>query len=258
MRPDIVVDIGNSRIKWGRCEPTGEVGRTASLPDDVSRWQQTLDEWELRERPLCWAVASVQPQRAEQLTAWLEQRGDRVVLLRQTQLPLEVALAAPERVGIDRLLNAVAAKSVLPAGRPAVLIDAGSAVTVDWLDEQHRFQGGAIFPGMDLMAQALHRYTALLPLVQVTPPVPRLPAGATVPAIQVGIFLAVSGGIREAVRRYTAASRVMPRVFFTGGQAQLLSEAMELPLQPGSVWEDFLLWPEMTLVGVQRSVEGLP
>ena len=55
---------------------------------------------------------------------------------------------------IDRLLNAVSASRVLPPGRGGVLIDAGSAVTVDWLDEEHVFRGGSIFPGLDLMAEA--------------------------------------------------------------------------------------------------------
>src|SRR5262249_13158725 len=153
--------------------------------------------------PLTWALASVRPQSSERLRAWLEARGERVeVLSFARQLPLEVAVPIPDHVGIDRLLDAGAAKTVLPAGTGAVLIDAGSAVTVDWLDESHTFRGGTIFPGIRLMAEALHSYTAFLPLVTVRHPVPALPCDATTPAMQTGIFLAVAGGIAEAVRRY--------------------------------------------------------
>src|SRR4029077_14307199 len=99
------------------------------------------------------------PRRAEHLRTWLEQRGERVVLLcSAAQLPLRVGLEHPDWAGIDRLLNGVAATLHVSPGRGAVLIDAGSAVTVDWLDEEHVFRGGSIFPGIDLMAEALHHY----------------------------------------------------------------------------------------------------
>src|SRR5262249_55906507 len=106
-----------------------------------------------------WVLASVRPSRCERLRDWLQAQGNTVVLLeRAEQLPLTTRVVAPHRVGIDRLLDAVAAKRRLPAGRPAVLVDAGSAVTVDWLDETHTFCGGAIFPGLHLMAQSLNDY----------------------------------------------------------------------------------------------------
>jgi type III pantothenate kinase len=248
MTPDVVVDVGNTRVKWGQVDRNA-IARTVSLPEDPDAWEKGLASWGL-EAPLTWVLASVRPQRSERLQGWLIDRGHRVLALtRADQLPLEVGLEYPDRVGIDRLLDAVAAKELLPLGQGAVLIDAGSAVTIDWLDEEHVFRGGAIYPGIDLMAQALHNYTAFLPRVEVTSPLPDLPAGATVPAMQVGIFLAVSGGIREAVRIFAEKAAAPPKVFFTGGQAPLLSRAM------GAFHDDVLLWPNQTLDGILRSAE---
>jgi type III pantothenate kinase len=156
------------------------------------------------------------------------------------------------------LLNALAATRRLPQGRGGVLIDAGSAVTVDWLDEEHVYRGGIIFPGLDLMADALHNYTALLPRVSLAWPVPAVPAGATTPAIQAGLFLAVSGGIRECVRLYAEQARVSPRVFFSGGQAPLLAQPMGLARSDRPPpWDDYLLWPEQTLEGILYAAETL-
>src|SRR5207247_9704552 len=127
---------------------------------------------------------------------WLLAQGHAVVLLqRAEQLPLTTRVVEPNRVGIDRLLDAVAAKRRLPAGQPAVLVDAGTAVTVDWLDEAHSFCGGAIFPGLRLMTHSLNDYTAFLPVVTIREPIPALPAPDTMPAIETGIFHAVAGGI---------------------------------------------------------------
>ena len=262
MTPDVVVDIGNTRIKWGLVGLHGrEIGAIASLPDDEDAWQRQLDEWGVGGAKT-WVVASVQPRWAEHLSRWLKERDHRVVALtKASDLPLRVGLPEPDKVGIDRLLNAVAALGRLKEGRPAVLISAGSAVTADWLDEEHVFRGGAIYPGIDLMAQALNTYTALLPRVSLALPIPELPGTGTVAAMQAGIFLAVSGGIREAVRVYAGRSKQTPRVFFTGGHSPLLARAMGL-LGPNEAlpapWEDFLLWPEQTLLGILRAVEGHP
>ncbi len=251
MRPHVVADIGNTRIKWGLCAEVGTDFRaTAALPDDPAAWRQQLHDWSHLTGPLTWVLASVQPPRCERLRDWLRGRGDTVsVLASVRQLPLEVAVPRPDLVGIDRLLDAVAARGALAPGTGAVLIDAGSAVTVDWLDEEHVFRGGAIFPGVRLMAEALHRYTALLPLVTVREPVPSLPADATTPAMQAGIFLAVSGGIKEATQHYRQQARRPPALFLTGGDAELLAPA----LGPGAV-----VWKNQTLVGILRSAEALP
>jgi type III pantothenate kinase len=266
MKPNVVVDIGNTLLKMGLYDPGGLLLSTESLPDDPQACQRRLDAWMMwhtyqgRTEPLQWVVASVNPGRTERLRAWVEARGDHFFHLRHAaQLPLRVGLEHPDRAGIDRLLDAVAASQDVPPGRGAVLIDAGSAVTVDWLDEEHIFRGGCIFPGLDLMAEALHRYTALLPRVSVELPVPALPAGATIPAMQAGLFLAVSGGIREAVRLYAEQARVAPKVYFTGGQAPLLARAMGL--EEGSApppWGDWELWPNMTLLGIKYAAEALP
>src|SRR6185312_8188631 len=108
-----------------------------------------------------------------------------------SSLPLRVLVQQLDHVGIDRLLDAVAANSRRPAGVPAIIIDAGSAVTVDLVDEAGAFTGGAILPGLRLMAKALHDYTALLPLVDPPTQAPPLPGTATIPAIESGIFWAV-------------------------------------------------------------------
>jgi type III pantothenate kinase len=259
MNVDLVVDVGNTRIKWGRCGGQG-ISASASLPaDDPAAWQARLDEWKIS-GPVAWAVTGVHPGRRDALVAWLRQRGDAVwVLDNWQQLPLRVLLANPERVGIDRLLNAVAARSRVFRTAPVLFIDAGSAVTVDLLDETHAFRGGAIFPGLRLMAQALHDHTALLPLVEVKETNPLLPGTDTPAAIEAGVFWAVAGGIKALVRRLAGRARSLsdpyrsgappepPVVFLTGGDAPLLEPVMDT---------DITCWPEMTLEGIRLSAEA--
>src|SRR4029077_18316538 len=108
MNPDLVVDVGNTCIKWGRYSPQGIVAHASLPPEDPAAWQQQLDLWGLT-RPVRWGISGVHPPRRDALAAWLVGCGHQVVLLESPgQLPLQVLLEHPERVGIDRLLNAVA------------------------------------------------------------------------------------------------------------------------------------------------------
>src|SRR5579859_6614965 len=115
MKPDVVVDIGNSRLKWGLVDPArSDLLATESLQDDPAQWQQTIARWltcpsskDMR-KSLSWVVASVNPGRTERLRAWIAERGDSFFHLQYaSQLPLQIDVEHPDRVGIDRLLNAV-------------------------------------------------------------------------------------------------------------------------------------------------------
>jgi type III pantothenate kinase len=269
MNVNLVADVGNSRIKWGVCAVVHgkpSVIRRASLDNaseawaaQMARWTEELPLWKMA-GSLTWVVAGVHPERRDGLVHWLKARGDTVVVLgKASQLPLQVGVERPDAVGIDRLLNAVAAQKELFAGQPAVLVDAGSAVTVDWLDGDRVFRGGSIFPGVRLMAKALHDYTALLPEVRVAPPIPPLPGRDTVSAMQTGVFWAVLGGIETIARRLKHHSALPPHLFLTGGDAEWLLEA--LPDGDSSPWlGDFskTLWPEQTLEGLLLAAEALP
>lgn len=251
MRPDVVVDIGNTRIKWGRCDGGSVVESVSLRADDPAFWQPQIENWDLVS-PRAWAISGVHPQRRDRLLDWLRQRGDQVCLIDDPKdLPLRVLLDRPDHVGIDRLLDAVAANSRngVRRDKSAVIIDAGSAVTVDWLDADGAFCGGAILPGLRLMAQALHDHTALLPLVEVTERPPESPGRSTPDAMKVGIYWAVAGGINSLIDRFTQQGTKSARVFLTGGDASLLQAA--LPAET-------IVWPHMTLEGLRLAAEALP
>lgn len=248
MKADVVVDVGNSRIKWGRCLHQAVV-ESVSLPSEEAAWQKQLGRWNPKQ-PWNWAVSGVHPQRRDALVDWLKARGETVlVLASHQQLPLRIDVDQPEQVGIDRLLNAVAANPRRRPKVPAVVVDAGSAVTVDYLDEAGTFLGGAIFPGLRLMARALHEHTALLPLVEPDELTPMLPARNTMSAMQAGIHYAVAGGIEAIIRHLEPTTATSLDVFLTGGDALLVD--------PSLSWEIAYL-PNLTLEGIRLAAEALP
>ena len=243
MSGPVVVDVGNTRIKWGLCS-SEQVWSYVALPsDDADAWEKQWREWKL-EPHQSWIVSGVHPGRRDAMIGWLKERSESVNLLdSHKKLPLEVVVDPPESVGIDRLLNAVAANRRRPANVAAILIDAGSAVTVDYVDSLGAFRGGAIFPGFRLMAQALHDYTALLPMLEMDPAL--LPPGVnTMQAIQAGVLHAVLGGIERLIVEYAHRFPTAFEIFLTGGDAEPLSIKLHRQHQ---------LWPEMTLEGILHS-----
>jgi type III pantothenate kinase len=214
--PDVVVDIGNTRMKWGLVRD-GKIADSVSLAGDIPEdWSLQVPKWNLS-TDTAWAVASVHPQRTKQFTRWAEAENGRVVQITHAHVPLSLDLDEPGKVGIDRLLGAVGARALAPAGSHAVTVDIGTAVTVNLVDATGVFRGGAIFPGPRLMAAALARDTAALPNVKPTEVPFALPPGHnTEDAIRAGIAAAIQGGVAVLVERL-AARYHHPHLFVTGG-----------------------------------------
>jgi type III pantothenate kinase len=129
--------------------------------------------------------------------------------------------------GQDRLLNAVAAFRT--ARQACVVVDAGTAVTVDFVDGAGTFHGGAIAPGVRMSLRALHEHTDALPDLDFAPPEADIPyARNTREAMIHGVFYGTRGLVRQLAERYAIAYDAYPTIIATGGDAQALFDGEEL------------------------------
>jgi type III pantothenate kinase len=253
--PDAVVDIGNSRIKFCRV-----ADQKLTLPvralgaDDLGGWERIATEWGFGPGK-SWAVAATDAARRDQFVAWVESRGENAIVIdAPRKVPIGVSVDEPDRVGVDRLLNAVAVRAIYPPGQPAIIISAGSAVTVDLLHEQGSFAGGAIFPGLRLMALAMKEHTAVLPLVDATGETPDGPPGKnTVAAMKLGILHAVAGGIDSVIRETASRCTSAPFLFLTGGD---MTPQLAGLIQSRHQFRSEIR-PTLTLEGILRTAEYL-
>lgn len=94
--------------------------------------------------------------------------GLQVKVLSKDDLPIKIEVRRPKEVGIDRLLNALAAGRLY--GKPAVVIDCGTALTFDLVTGSGNYAGGIIAPSPEIARDYLTERTALLPRVRLTPP----------------------------------------------------------------------------------------
>jgi type III pantothenate kinase len=252
--PLVAVDVGNSRTKLGLFRSTVAEGlpvprHTMALEAwDASRTEAWLAAADLPLGDHClWRLSSVNRPAAASVLQWLErQAGAHVQQLVAADLPLAIAVEHPDRVGMDRLVNAVAANRLRSPGRPAVVISVGTAITVDLVSADGAFQGGAILPGIAMAARALHDYTDLLPLVSMSelgtaPP----PLGtATILAMRSGLFWGAVGAMRELADRLSAGLPA-PQVFLTGGAAPAVASLLA---GPDGRSADYV--PHLTLAGI--------
>ena len=143
-----------------------------------------------------------------------------MVVTKDLDLGLGIDLPNPAEVGADRLVNAVAAFEAWP--EDLIVLDFGTATTLDIITRDAVYRGGVIAPGINLSVDALFQASAKLPRVAVEPP----PGGkvigrSTVSAMQSGIFWGYVGLVEGLVARCRAEMGVTARTIATGGLAVL-------------------------------------
>ncbi|MHC4178649.1 MAG: type III pantothenate kinase [Planctomycetota bacterium] len=232
--PVAAVDVGNARVKLGLfAAQTGgrfpEPAATLALDGRRPDWNR-IGPWlkEGSQPHVAWWIGSVNRPATTRLLDWIRghRPADPITLLAADDLPLVVELERPDMVGIDRLLDAVAANYLRQPNRPAVVVDVGTAITVDLVSAEGSFLGGAILPGIAMSARAMHEYTDLLPLVEMTElhaPPPAL-GSVTVEALRSGLFWGAVGAIRQLTERLAGDDE--PQVFLTGGAGPAVAELL--------------------------------
>ena len=240
--PDTVVvaDVGNTRIKLAVVAAglVGGLPAVAHRQDLLSREfrPENLRQWLDRAAVGATIVllASVHDRAAAGLEAAIAEvaaTGHRPIRQRRVMrehLPLVVDVEQPGRVGIDRLAAAAAVAAAKDAGRPAVVVDCGTATTVDLVSPDGRFLGGAILPGPGLLARALAEGTSRLPAVADldSGAFPPMPGTNTQQAIAAGIGFGMRGAVARIVAEAGAALGREPQLFLTGGSRGIVRDAL--------------------------------
>jgi type III pantothenate kinase len=249
----VIVDVGNSAIKVAVANASGADGllfHQAFLLDQPG-WADRICHWvgeKIAEQAFTWWVSTVnraasRPLQEASLLAF--PRSDWRVLCHQ-DVPMRVEVEHRDRLGIDRFVGAYAASNRYPA--PLVVVDAGSAVTVDWVrkDDSGRpvFAGGAILPGIRLQHAVLATGTeGLQPEKEGRQgtglSVPGLaPATNTEQAIRLGVIASVTGAIDRLAKEYALAERALamddnlgpledPLVVLSGGDGPIISAYLQ-------------------------------
>lgn len=226
----MVLNVGNSRLGIGvfvagKLEYVTRIGHEnrADWPGKIAdAWSRIAE----LDAPVV-AAASVNPPLVGPLEqAVREATGQKVLWVgKDLDLPAKVLTDQPELTGVDRVLNVAAAYEQMQ--KACVVVDAGTAITVDVCNDAGDFLGGAIAPGVRLMLDALHEKTAQLPQVEFEAPATPF-AKNTRDAILHGVYYGIRGMVKELVENYATELGNWPEIIATGGDAPKLFEGWEL------------------------------
>lgn len=205
-----------------------------------------------RYQPECAAFCAVGRLDVRLVESIGQSMDDRFLLLtHKTPLPIGVDYATPDTLGLDRIATAAGAAALYP-GEAMLVVDAGTAVTLDVVDASGTFRGGNISPGLRLRARSLHDFTAALP--DVTSSLSPCPSSLELPPFgrdtHTALLAGVSGGLaREVSGCYADASGIYgaKRLLLTGGDAPVLDAALDtVPQAP----QEVALCPDLLAFGL--------
>lgn len=215
----LLLDMGNSAAKAAVAE--GDRLLSVARADCcTASFLQSLTE---RYRPAAAIVSSVRGDGAAAAALLQAQVSKVVVLSATTPVPIRNLYGTPGSLGVDRLAAAVGAATLFPQ-RACLIIDCGTAITIDFLDASGAFIGGNISPGLSLRFRALHAFTAGLPLVAAGEAAAAIGA-STREAIESGVVRGTLHELEGYLAQYPACTPV-----FTGGYAFYLAKRIKKPI----------------------------
>lgn len=226
----LALSVGNTRTHIGVFQDGKLLEARAVACNDKAALAHTLATCHspIADAPdACVLMASVNPHGAQSLIEAAAGVINQPILRveKDIDIPIGRQLDRESIVGEDRLLCAAAAYDTLK--QACVVVDAGTAITVDLIDGQGTFHGGAIGPGANMMLQSLHQHTAQLP--EVTFAKPEEPIGHnTAQAMRTAVFHGLRGMVRELTEKYAEHIGSYPIVIATGGDAPILFEDHDL------------------------------
>jgi type III pantothenate kinase len=231
------------KLSWSAIGETLRKAQPKQAASYGERWSQMGDaqalEWVVSHFDAKdaedWRIASVNRPVFDRLRQSILNRypSARIAEIRSDDVGIAIDVEQPARVGIDRLLAARAAiHRVRDSGlrpTPIIVVQAGTAITIDWVNERDEFGGGAILPGVGLSLQYLAAGTDKLPWLptQSIQDYPPLPGKSTDEAIVAGVHAAVVGGAGFLIDRYRSG-RSIP-VVVSGGDGSLLKKSIAPP-----------------------------
>lgn len=227
--PVIVIDVGNtstgvatwsrSRIQTSLHAPTNDA---AAFRESLGAHVQACPGG----HPAAVIVGSVVTEALERIRDIVQKSLKQQILVvgDSIALPMDVAVRDRKAIGVDRVCAAAAAYEQIQVA--CAIVDFGTAVTVDVVDDDGVLLGGAILPGVDLQFLALHEHTSALPIV--SQGLPELAYGRdTIEAIQTGVCRGIAGAVRGIIEGYATALNRWPQVVATGGDAAFMAPLLD-------------------------------
>jgi type III pantothenate kinase len=230
---NLVVDSGNTRIKIGLFKDRELIMKKSFLN------LTELKDFMLATNADHVLVSSVNHDPAE-ILSWSNSTGKKISLTSLLPLPIRISYQTPHTLGMDRLAAVCGAQDLFP-NRNCLIIDAGTCINYELLDNHNVYHGGAISPGIAMRFEAMHTFTARLPLVSAKEDI-ELIGNTTETCLQSGVMNGVLEEVKGIIKKYQVLYPELT-VILCGGDYPFF----ENRLKPA-----IFVAPELVLIGLNR------
>lgn len=156
----------------------------------------------------------------------------------------------PQTLGLDRLAAVIGAKQLYP-GKGSLVIDAGTAITYDWIDAEGNYFGGSISPGLNMRYKALNYYTGALPLINADDRFNDFYGNDTTSAIRSGVQNGIKYEVTGFIERYQMNHREL-NIILTGGDSIFFDTLLK-----NSIFAPYIkIEPHLVLKGLNAAIQN--
>jgi len=206
---NFAIDIGNTFIKVGLFEEKTLVHSYHHLKEE------DLEELVVQHHPTYVIISSVRAD-FSRIQAIVQSASKILILNESIKIPFKNLYKTPQTLGMDRLAGAAGSMEVFPDS-DRLIIDAGTCITYDFIDQKNQYYGGAISPGIDMRFKALNTFTGKLPLISRADLFPRIGSN-TEESIQSGVLNGVLAETEGIINQYKEKFPGL-KVILCGGDA---------------------------------------
>ncbi len=229
---NLIIDVGNTQCKISVFNGIDVIYHTQSNHPDEITWTSLFQKYNL----VNGIFSDTRGIGIESVSLFMPSGFRLVEFNAELPLPIKINYQTPVTLGKDRIAAAVAAHHQF-SGIPVLVIDMGTAITIDFVSEQGIFEGGIISPGPELRYRALHQYTGKLPLLEPVMDTILTP-NSTKSAIEGGVQNGIIFEIEGYINRYQELYHHL-KILLTGGSAFLVKDKI-----PTEIIYDALLVPK--------------
>ncbi len=222
---NLTIDIGNSRVKTGLFVKGKLVKNTTYDSFNLSTIKAIFKENPTIENAILCSVKEYPAEIKKQLSAHTRF----VELSYKTPVPVKVAYKTPQTLGMDRLAAVCGAWST-GMGKNILVINAGTCITYDFIDNKGVYKGGSISPGLEMRYKALNYFTGKLPLITADSNFKTLTGSTTEESIRSGVQQGMIKEVEGIATTYLSKHKDL-KIILSGGDSAWLLKSLKIKIK---------------------------
>jgi type III pantothenate kinase len=231
---NLAIDLGNTAVKWAVFEDKNLIFRSKFDYSNLNEELKSIEKYQITNV----AFSSV-IQVPNELNNFFSKYDFVLKIDQNSAIPINNSYETPLSLGMDRLMNAVAASHLFQEN-PVLIIDCGTCLKIDFLSSDQGFEGGSIAPGLAMRYKSLNHYTHQLPLLE-----PKifndLIGRSTIDSIHNGVMSGMTNEIIGSINAYLEKYPAL-KLIITGGDYHYFQNIIEK--------KAIFAEPDLTLIGI--------